>query len=59
MFLPTENIYSARNGAEPKEAEEPYLHPFVSKMREIAKPVSAKVFLQPAKAVFLNWIELK
>ena len=41
--------YSARNGA-PKEAEEPYLRPFVSKRREMAKPVLTKAFLQPAKA---------
>ena len=33
----------------PKEAEEPYLHPF-KKRREMAKPVPTKAFLQPAKA---------
>ena len=31
-------------------AEEPYLHPFVSKRREMAQPVPTKAFLQPAKA---------
>ena len=41
--------YSARNGAH-KKAEEPYLHPFVSKRREMLKPVPTKAFLQPAKA---------
>ena len=42
-------VYSARNGA-PKEAEEPYLSPFVSKRREMAKAVLTKAFLHPAKA---------
>ena len=40
--------YSVRNGAH-REAEEPYLPPFVSR-REMAKPVPTKAFLQPAKA---------
>ena len=45
-FSQLKNAYSARNGA-PKEAEEPYLHiyPFVSKRREMAKPVPTKAFL--------------
>ena len=40
-----------RNGAPNyKEAEEPYLRPFVSRRREMAKLVLTKAFLQPAKA---------
>ena len=41
--------YSARNGV-PKKAEKPYLYPFVSKGREMAKSVPTNAFLQPAKA---------
>ena len=48
-FSRLKTVYSAGNGA-PKEAEEPYLRPFVSKRREMAKPVPTKAFLQPAKA---------
>jgi len=48
-FSRLKTAYSARNGA-PREAEEPYLRPFVSKRREMAKPVPTKAFLQPAKA---------
>ena len=32
-----------------KKAEDPYLRPFVSKKRKMAKPVLTKAFLQSAK----------
>jgi len=48
-FFQLKTACSARNGA-PKEAEEPYLRPFVSRRREMAKPVPTKAFLLPAKA---------
>ena len=48
-FSQLKTVYIARNEA-PKEAEEPYLRPFVSKRGEMAKPVPTKAFLQPAKA---------
>ena len=50
MLLPTETANSGRNGA-PKRAEELYLCLFVSKRREMPKPVMTKAFLQPAKTV--------
>ena len=48
-FSRLKTVYSARNGAL-KKAEEAYLCPFVSKRRELPKPVPTKAFLQPAKA---------
>ena len=45
--------YSARNEV-PKEAKEPYLRLFVSRKREMAKPVPTKAFLQPAKAAAMH-----
>ena len=48
-FSQLKAAYSVRNGAH-KKAEEPYLHPFVSKRREMLKLVPTKAFLQPAKA---------
>ena len=52
-FSRLKTVYSARNGAH-KEAKEPYLHPFVSKRREMAKSVPTKAFLQPAKAAAMS-----
>ena len=48
-FSRLKTVYSGRNGA-PKEAEEPYLSPFMSKRREMATPVPTNAFLKPAKA---------
>ena len=45
-LFPTEEAYLHHQ----VRAEEPYLHPFVSKRREMAQPVPTKAFLQPAKA---------
>ena len=44
-FSRLKTVNSARNGV-PKEAEEPYLRPFVSRR----EPVPTNVFLQPVKA---------
>ena len=44
-FSQLKTVCSARNGATTK-AEEHFLYLFVIKMREIAQPVSTKVFLQ-------------
>ena len=49
MLLPNENSLQCQNGTH-KMAEEPYLCPFLSRRREMAKLVPNKAFLQPAKA---------
>ena len=48
-FSLLKTVHCGGNGAS-KEAEKPYLHPFVSKRKEMAKPVLTKAFLQLAKA---------
>ena len=49
ILFPTENCLQCQKWT-PKEAEQPYLCPFVSIRREVAKPVPTKAFLHLAKA---------